>query len=374
MAPAETGDGEEAVMSARQLLEAFDRWRAEGVPLVLVTVTQTLGSTYSKAGHRILLTGSGEFQGLVSGGCLEGDLAEHAREVLAGGQARALAYDLRDEHDELWGLGIGCNGLFRLLLQPLSASDGYAPFAAIAERMRGEDPGATATVVESDDERLPPGATVVSAGAADPLAWRVEPPWRERLIAGCDDKAGGSAAELRRETVAARAASILYAPLRPLPRLLVLGAGLDAVPLAEMAHHLGWRVTVADHRPAYLARGDFPSADALLQLEPARLAAAVPLVKFSAVVVMSHHLETDRGWLAALAPFALPYVGLLGPAERGARLLAEIGAAGVSLRSQLHSPAGLAIGADSPESIALAILAEMHATLRQEGVQAAGDR
>lgn len=356
-------------MSARQVLDAFDRWRVQRVPLVLVTVTETIGSTYSKAGHRILLTDRGEFQGLVSGGCLEGDLAEHARGVLAATQARTLTYDLRDGQDALWGLGIGCNGLFRLLLQPLSATDEYAPFAAIAERMRGDDPGATATVVESDDPRLPAGATVVSAGAT-PFAWQVAPHWREPLLGGCREHADAATAVLRRESVAGHAATVLYAPLRPLPRLLVLGAGLDAVPLVAMAQQLGWRVTVADHRPAYLERGDLASADTLL-LEPAGLAATLPLATFAAVVVMSHHLETDRAWLAALAPFALPYIGLLGPAERGARLVAELGAAGVALRAPLHSPVGLAIGADSPESIALSILAGLQATLSPHRPQAA---
>ena len=115
-------------MSTRQILEAFDRWRAARVPLVLVTVVETEGSTYTKAGHRILMTGAGEFQGLVSGGCLEGDLAEHARAVLASGKAELVTYDLRGEQDELWGLGIGCNGVFRVLLQPLSPDDDYAAF------------------------------------------------------------------------------------------------------------------------------------------------------------------------------------------------------------------------------------------------------
>ena len=108
-------------MGARHLLQSFHAWRAAGEPLVLATVYETAGSTYSKAGHRILLAANGDYRGLVSGGCLEGDLAERARGVVQSGQAAAVTYDLRDSADELWGLGVGCNGLLRVFLQPLLA-------------------------------------------------------------------------------------------------------------------------------------------------------------------------------------------------------------------------------------------------------------
>lgn len=358
-------------MSTREMLETFERWREASLDLVLVTVVDTEGSTYTKAGHRILIAANGEFRGLVSGGCLEGDLAEHARGVLADNATKLLTYDLRDENDDLWGLGIGCNGLFRILLQPLLPGDGYGPFAAIAQALRGDEPGTTATVIESDDGALPPGATVVVAGS-DVTGYRIGAAWSTRLTAGCRGRIGAARAQPVDETLAAHRARVLYAPLRPLLRLLVLGAGLDAVPLVDLAWRLGWRVTIADHRPAYLARGDLAAAEKALLVEPERLASQLPLARFSAVVIMSHHLATDRAYLRALAPSLPPYVGVLGPAARGARLLDELGAAGHSLRGRLHSPVGLAIGANSPESIALAILAEIHAAL-ESGAGRSGD-
>jgi xanthine/CO dehydrogenase XdhC/CoxF family maturation factor len=347
-------------VSARQILESFDRWRAARVPLALVTVVETEGSTYTKAGHRILIAADGGFQGLVSGGCLEGDLAEHAREVLAAGTAQVLTYDLRDD-DGLFDLGIGCNGLFRVLLQPLEPDAGYAPFGAIAACLRGDVAGVTATVVESADPALPVGATFVACGDT-PLAWRLPPAWRDRLEAACAQRRTEPRAALVTEPGAA-SARVLYAPLRPLPRLLVLGGGLDAVPLVGLAQRVGWRITVADHRPGYLARGDLGAADERLQIAPAELARALPLARYAAAVVMSHHLETDRGWLRALAASPVPYVGLLGPAARRERLLADLGREAELLQPRLRAPVGLPIGTDSPESIALAILAEIHATL-----------
>jgi xanthine/CO dehydrogenase XdhC/CoxF family maturation factor len=347
-------------MSARRILEAFERWRSARVPLVLGTVAGTEGSTYTKAGHRILLTGTGEFQGLVSGGCLEGDLAEHARGVIASGQAQLLTYDLRDENDELFGLGIGCNGLFRILLQPLRAESDYAPFADIARAWMGDAAVVAATVVDSSDPELPAGATIVTL--PDALsAWRVPDTWRARLLATTRELAGARDPSLVTETLDQQRARVLYAPIRPIPRLLILGAGLDAVPLIDIATRLGWRVTVADHRLAHLARGDLRDAERALRVDAKQVSHDITLTHYAAAVVMSHHLETDRAYLAALADSAIPYVGLLGPVARRERLLDDLGAAGRKLADRLHAPVGLQIGADSPETIALAILTEIHA-------------
>jgi xanthine/CO dehydrogenase XdhC/CoxF family maturation factor len=157
--------------------------------------------------------------------------------------------------------------------------------------------------------------------------------------------------------------TVLYAPLEPIPQLLVLGGGLDAIPLVTMAAELGWFVTVADHRPAYLARGGFEHAERSVLVDPDRLATSLPLGDFSAVVVMSHHLTTDRKYLAELARYEHRYLGVLGPRARRERLLADLADVAPSLRERLRGPVGLDIGADSPESIALSILAELHSII-----------
>jgi len=345
-------------MSVRRILESFDAWRREGVPVVLATVYETLGSTYSKAGHRVLIAANGDYQGLVSGGCLEGDLAERAREVVATGAPSAVTYDLRDDRDDLWGLGIGCNGLIRVFLQPLVPGDGYEPFAAIAAVLRGTRGGAAATVIASDRDDAPAGATVVLQRGDAPRGHRVASESAlARLADGCREVLETGRA-LR---VQDGATDILYSVLAPVPRVLVLGAGLDAVPVVELVASLGWLVVVCDHRPAYLERGGFARADRVVQVDPARLAEQVSLDEFDAVVVMSHHLETDRKYLEHLAASSFRYVGVLGPRARRERLLDALGAAGDALRPRLRGPVGLDLGGDSPEAIALSIVAEMQA-------------
>jgi len=345
-------------MGARHLLQSFDAWRAAREPLALATVYETAGSTYSKAGHRILLAANGDYRGLVSGGCLEGDLAERARHVVATGQAVAVTYDLRGEADELWGLGIGCNGLLRVFLQPLSADNEYQPFAAIAAALTGTTRAGVATVIESSTPELPVGATCVATTAGERIFGARD--GSSVVLASASRAALGS---FEARLVSERNAVLLAAPLRPIPKLLVLGAGLDAVPLVTMAAALGWFVTVADHRPAYLTRGGFDGAERAVHVEPERLASTLSLRDYDAVVVMSHHLATDRKYLAELASVDSRYLGVLGPRNRRERLLADLATAAPQLRARLKGPVGLDIGADSAESIALSILAELQSTL-----------
>ena len=345
-------------MSVRSILQSFDAWRASAEPLVLATVYETQGSTYSKAGQRILIAANGDYRGLVSGGCLEGDLAERARSVVASDRPDAVTYDLRDAADELWGLGIGCNGLLRVFLQPLHTAGLYQPFTAIAACLRGTEIAGSATVVDSTDPALPAGTTVICRAGAHEVFGAATTVADSVLIG-----ARRAAEEGRARLVTESGSRVLYAPLRPIPKLLVLGAGLDAVPLVGMAAELGWFVTVADHRPAYVARPGFERAERVVLVEPDAVAATLPLDLFDAVVVMSHHLPTDRKYLAQLATSNCRYVGVLGPRARRDRLLADLGASAAQLRDRLKGPVGLDIHADSPESIALSILAELQSTL-----------
>ena len=296
-------------MNVTKLLEFFDQRRDRGEPLVLVTVFETEGSTYSKAGAQMLVDRDGVFRGMLSGGCLEGDLAVRAGQVLDSGKPQTATYDLGQDDDELWGMGVGCDGLMRMLLQPLRPESGYEPFATIAGILRGD---------ESRELLLD-----VAAQGIDPIRLSVRPP----------------------------------------PRLLVLGAGLDAEPVVRFAAELGWRCTVADHRPAYLETGDFSAAVGAHCQPVEELASVLDLNLFDAAVVMSHHLVSDRAYLAQLADTDIRYIGLLGPRHRRERLLSELGDKAGSLEDRLHGPAGLDIGGRGPGPIALSIVAQVQKVL-----------
>jgi xanthine/CO dehydrogenase XdhC/CoxF family maturation factor len=160
---------------------------------------------------------------------------------------------------------------------------------------------------------------------------------------------------------------VFLAQLEPPPKLLVLGGGPDARPVATLAVFLGWQVTVVDHRATYLVPSRFPPATRLIETRAADVVRALALADHSAAIVMSHHLDSDLQYLRALAASSVPYVGLLGPAARREKLLGDLGADAALLRPRLRAPVGLDIGGRSPESIALSIIGEVHAALAGRG-------
>jgi xanthine/CO dehydrogenase XdhC/CoxF family maturation factor len=330
------------------LVRDFRELQAESRPFVLATILATDGSTYRKAGTAMLITASGDRFGLLSGGCLEADLAEHARSVLESGQPKSAAYDMRGENDALFGIGSGCEGGMRVLLQRVGPDESWQPLAAIAGLVETRSAGALAIVVEGPAAGRGwwPGGG--DAGPVEPAAVRAAR--TECLAAGVVELPSGTGA-LR----------VLLLPVPPPPGLLICGAGDDARPLARQAVALGFDVTVCDHRPALVAPARFPHCR--LHVQPAAGIARLPgLAGCDAAIVMSHHLVADAAYLGALADCEeVGYVGLLGPAPRRERLLAMLGPKAARLEGRLHAPLGLDIGARTPEAIALAAAGEVHA-------------
>ena len=270
----------------------------------------------------MLFSSTGQRCGLLSGGCLEGDLQEHSLQLLSS-NARCLVktYDSRGSDDPVWGLGLGCEGLMQILLLRVDQTTGWEPLASL---------------FAAEQERRPGGFSV-------------------------DINSGALSAAQSKITVLQDNLFTLIAE-RP-AALLLCGAGPDAEPVAALAILLGWQVTVVDHRPAYVDPQRFSSGVRLLQVDAAELATSVDPDGFDAAVVMSHHLIADGKYLAALARSSVPYVGLLGPAARRERLLAELGGHAGDLRERLRAPVGLDLGGRTPEAIALSIVAEIHAVV-----------
>ena len=310
------------------MLNFLDRETVAGHRLVAAFVIATEGSTYRKPGALMLLSSSGARCSLLSGGCLEGDLHEHAQRLLASDD-RVLErhYDGRGSDDPVWGLGLGCEGAMRILLWRLDA-------------------GSSLTLLRG----------WLSA------AIRREPALLEIDLASGDADGASSVGVLPPGRAILRDGSFAVAAARA-PALLLCGAGPDAEPVVRMASQVGWQVTVVDHRPAYVEAARFQDAVRIVTVDAADPGAVVALDGFDAAVVMSHNLVADGRYLAALAISAIPYVGLLGPAARRERLYAELGSLAEALRPRLRAPVGLDLGGASPEAIALSIVAELQASL-----------
>jgi len=345
-------------MHHRNLSSAFAAWAAADVPLVLATVYETVGSTYSKFGAQMLIAADGSFHGMLSGGCLEGDLATRALSVIETGQPQCVTYDLGADDDELWGLGVGCDGTMKIFLQCINSATNYEPFRSMTEARNGRATQSAITVLTSGVESVAPGQSLVTNN--DQIVYdTIAAPVRELL----DEWIRGDHVGLRTFGATTGQAVLLKAELPPPPSILVLGAGLDAEPVIRLMAELGWRVTLQDHRPAYLAAGDFSHAESTHCLPAAEIDAAFDLETYAAAIVMSHHLPSDRAYLSQLAGSPIEYIGLLGPEHRRRRLLDGLPEVSKQLQPRLRGPVGLDLGGSGPASIALSIVAEIHATL-----------
>ncbi|HMN43391.1 MAG TPA: XdhC family protein [Povalibacter sp.] len=327
--------------------EFFRLHRERGEPLVLATIIHTIGSTYRKAGAQMLIAQDASAAGLLSGGCLEADLVERSRKVLETGNASIAEYDTRSSDDLIWGIGLGCEGAMRILLTRLNAANDYEPYAFVDRCRNRHIAGSIALVTASTNPRFALGA-----------AFRSDEPGALPAAVQTAIASAGSAATVNADDI-----EFLIVPVELPPKLLILGAGPDAMPLVEIAGLMGWHITVLDHRPAYAIVDRFPRARSVELRPAATLSGFLDGTRFDAAVVMSHHLTSDEAYLAALADSAIPYIGLLGPAPRRVRLMNDIGERATRFGNRLYGPIGLDIGAKTPESIALAIVAEIQAVL-----------
>lgn len=303
---------------------------ADACESVLATLVTVEGSSYRRPGARLLVTAAGTRLGSISGGCLEEDVLARARAVFATGRAETVVYDTTTENDLVWGVGLGCHGVVRVVLEKLPP---HPPWAiALAENLAARRPTPLAVVHRAAD----PGQLGTRLAAELP-----------------DAKTPGT--------------EIFLNAIAPPTTLFLFGAGDDAQPLAQFADALGWQVTIADPRAAFATAARFPTAGALVVAPAGELAERAAPGADALAVVMTHHYVHDVPLLRALLPRPLAYLGLLGPKKRTEKILADLARDGLALtpamRARLHAPVGLDLGADTPAQVALAILAEMQATL-----------
>ena len=294
---------------------------------VLVTIVDTQGSSYRKAGAMMLFNEDGEQLGVVSGGCLESDLLHQARKTWATGRAKLVTYDMQEEGDIAWRLGIGCGGEVTLLLQPITAETAYLQLPELLSAL--ED---------------------------------------RKCVGYCQPKIPGEPSAFITPTNI-EDSSVYCHWLSPPPSLAILGGGIDALPLCDLATRLGWQVYVNDPRARFARKSDFSSASLATQYAPGKLNKESWFAQSQAIVVMHHQVGLDAEALAAVAAEQtgdLRYLALLGPVHRANRVLTEAGLTDSDFPVPLSAPAGLALGGDLPESIALSMLSEAHAAIYQK--------
>jgi len=357
----------------RALVEAFDDANAKGERCALATVVSVEGSSYRRPGARMLVREGGASTGTISAGCLESDVVEHAKRVIAKGKAVLVEYDTASTGEEMaWGLGLGCNGVVRVLVEPLAPGSLYvealrrsceahaAPLTVATVYQHA--PTAAARVetgarlfIDADGSVRPDGLSGEAAAAIECEA---------RALSSADATSGTHVVDVGGADV-----KVFFETLLPPVPLVVFGAGHDALPVIELARTLGWHTEVVDPQARPASHTRFAAADRVTLARPEEVAARVSVTPRTLALLMTHNYSHDLALLRFLLDSPARYVGVMGPRKRTERMLRELASGEEPFRpeesdlSRLHSPAGLDIGANAPAEIALSIVAEMRAVL-----------
>ncbi len=343
-----------------QIVQAWQQAEQAGEEAILATVVEVSGSSYRRPGGRLLLTSSGKKVGAISGGCLESDLQKKAWWLTEGGRSVVRLYDTSGDADGPADFGLGCNGVIHVLIERLRPGREALAVRAIERSNALRNAAALATTTHSNDPDqigqrvvlLPDGQLQSSVENRELRAW-LEGEAHRALEGGTS-----YTVHWQEESAGLTACVELVEP--PI-HLWLFGAGDDAMAVVDQAKLLGWRVPVLDGRSHYARKDRFPNADLVLTNSLEEPLAGLVADRWTVAVVMTHSFSQDTATLRELARHKLGYVGVLGPQRRTKWMLEEAGLSEAQVVQTWHAPVGLDLGGDSPEQVALAIVAEAHA-------------
>ena len=339
---------------------------AAGEAYAMATLVKVSGSTYRGTGARMLITTKGSATGTISGGCLESDVRERAKQVIADGKPQLVKYETTADEDILWGTGMGCRGVIYAFIDcPVS----FAPlFRDLSQQLRQDTPVVLATVFDcSGDYKKMTGQRLLFDGEKVTGGQFENDKFREAIIVkAVDALRSGKSTSYTFKTDQGHAEVFIEFIGTPIS-FLVFGGGHDVHPLLHFAKQLEWRTTIIEHRPAFVSRERFPEASDVQLLEDGPIPKGLRLNSRTVCVVMTHNYLTDKKILKGLLCSQARYIGMLGPTERAQQLLSEIQDEGADITEKqlekVFSPVGLDIGADNADEIALAIIAEILAVI-----------
>lgn len=304
---------------------------------VLASIIETQRSSYRKTGAMMLINSLGQSYGLLSGGCLEADLKRQAQKCWHKNTNITVCYDMQDDSDIAWQLGIGCGGLVRVLLQPINNDNNYLHLLTLKSQL--DNRNACFYYIDTFNNQ-----------------------------SACASK----------NQVLLKAVSSLepLVAIKPAPALVIFGGGIDAQPLVKIAHTLGWFICLVDSRTAYARSAYFKEADQVINQDYDDLKQSLLLPKADAVVIMHHNVSLDARALQLVKSqprlASASYLGLLGPQHRTEQVLETAHLHSADLPSKLANPIGFDLGGELPESIALAILSQAHAAIEQTSGESLG--
>jgi xanthine dehydrogenase accessory factor len=353
----------------QDIVSAFDKAIKNGKQTALATVVHVEGSSYRRAGARMLITEDGQLTGAISGGCLEGDALRKARLVMTQNKSMLVTYDTTDDDDAKFGVGLGCNGIIHILIEPIFADKQNNPIALFKHFLSKRQPVVLITIFSmSDKKATQPGTCLILTEQEELQGYFPDEDIKDSLLEDAKDvlKNGNS---VTKTYLYGDKFTCFIELLQPTVSLVVFGAGNDAIPMVQLADVLGWDVTLIDGRANYAVPGRFPLAKKIIIAKPEQALAQIKIDSRTIFVLMTHNYNYDMAMLKQLLPLELTYVACLGPKKRLNRMLDELRDEGLNITDQqlqsIYGPAGLDIGSETSDEIALSIISEMQAVLKK---------
>jgi xanthine/CO dehydrogenase XdhC/CoxF family maturation factor len=343
------------------IIQSYDSAVMHNKQTALATVVKVDGSSYRRPGARMLITEDGQMTGAISGGCLEGDALRKAQFAIFQQQNKLVVYDTTDEDDLKFGVQLGCNGIVYILFEPVKPDDEKNPINLLKKVTQKRQDAMLVTVFDENNTAVQKGTCCVVSEAEN----------------FCSDEAmssliGESKLLLQQKETVTKYninGSVLYQFIPPSTQLVIVGAGNDAQPLAEMAFLLGWNIVIMDGRPIYATKNRFPKASKICLTKPAEILSAVNIDGQTAVVLMTHNYNYDLAALGQLINTNCKYIGALGPKKKLHKMFNDLTEKGVIISEEMmhriYGPVGLDIGAETSEEIALSVLSEIKSVFSQ---------
>lgn len=351
----------------QQIIQAYEICKPEKQSVALVTVVQVDGSAYRRPGARMLVTAEGNLTGAISGGCLEGDALRKAQAVIFQQKSMLVTYDTTDEDDQKFGVGLGCNGIIHVLIEPIDFENSENPVELIKSALSDRETSLLLTlfsVPNSKSEQI--GTIYLKKGNQEigSLAKVSQDfvPVLEREVAGFDAPQNQikSFPEFHQ-------LSVFFEVIKPVTRILLFGAGNDTVPLAKMAEILGFELILIDGRKNLATSARFPFAKQIIHGTADEVSAKLETDIHTVALLMTHNFEYEAVVLEKLTSCMIPYIGILGPKRKTEKLIQRLETKGIQVYPEnIYAPMGLDIGAEGAEEIALSILGEVKAVLAKK--------
>ncbi len=356
----------------RDIIKAFEEAQKLGKQTALATVVHVEGSSYRRPGARMLIEDDGQLTGAISGGCLEGDALRKALLVMTEKISKLVTYDTMDDDDAKFGVGLGCNGIIQVLIEPIDKTNPNNPIRFLKAVNEKRQQSVLVTLFSLQDKKDPQYGTCLLV-KEDKTIIDTTPVLKDVLIHDAEEVMINQVSSFKNYISNDHDLTAFIEVIKPPLSVIIIGAGNDVIPLVDMADILGWETTVIDGRANYAKKERFTSACQVLVSKPEQVLDQVEIDERTIFLLMTHNYNYDKAMLKELIQKNITYIGMLGPKKKRERILDEFKEEGLVFTEQqlsvLHSPVGLDIGAETSEEIALSILAEIKAFFANKDVQ-----